>query len=96
MQFMKAGCAMLGSILIFSVGCNTKDTESVTQADLPVETKSGPVIGTQTDGVWAFLGIPYAMPPVGSQRWKAPQPIKPWTKPLKATKIGPACRAIAL
>jgi para-nitrobenzyl esterase len=90
MQILKT-TTLLGGMLIFSVSCNGKDTSVVTQSDLLVETKSGPVLGTKTDDMRVFLGIPYAMQPVGSQRWKAPQPVKPWSGPLKATKLGSAC-----
>ena len=41
--------------------------------------------------VRAFEGIPYAAPPVGDLRWKAPQPVKAWTTELDATKFGPHC-----
>ena len=48
-----------------------------------VNTKSGKVSGTTVeDGgekVHIFKGIPYAAPPVGEWRWKAPQPVKPWS-----------------
>jgi len=57
-----------------------------------VSTTSGPVTGVQADnGVQMFLGIPYAEPPVGDLRWKAPQAIKPWTEPLAADAYGPVC-----
>ena len=36
-----------------------------------------------------FKAIPYAAPPVGELRWKAPQPAKPWTGVLKADEFGP-------
>src|SRR5713226_8187296 len=39
----------------------------------------------------AFLGVPYATPPVGDLRWKPPQPVSPWTGTLKATEFGAAC-----
>ncbi len=30
-------------------------------------------------GIISFKGIPFAAPPVGDLRWKAPQPVKPWS-----------------
>jgi para-nitrobenzyl esterase len=38
-----------------------------------------------------FLGIPYAKPPVGDLRWKAPQPPDPWTGVRDATQFGKRC-----
>ena len=39
----------------------------------------------------AFLGVPYASPPVGDLRWKPPQPVSPWTGTRKATEFGAPC-----
>ena len=39
----------------------------------------------------AFLGIPYAAPPVGELRWKPPQPVGTWKRPRMATQFGAAC-----
>jgi len=39
----------------------------------------------------AFLGVPYAAPPVGKLRWKPPQPPSKWTGARQATQFGPAC-----
>ena len=39
----------------------------------------------------AFLGMPYAAPPVGALRWKAPQPPFAWKGVRDATKFGPRC-----
>ncbi len=61
--------------------------------NLTVKTADGKVHGkTLNNGkVRAFEGIPYAAPPVGDLRWKAPQPVKPWKEELDATKFGPHC-----
>jgi para-nitrobenzyl esterase len=42
------------------------------------------------DDVRAFLGVPYAAPPVGSLRWRPPQPVEPWAGRRAATEHGPA------
>jgi para-nitrobenzyl esterase len=41
-------------------------------------------------GVQRYLGIPFAQPPVGALRWKAPQPVQPWSGVRDATKFGPS------
>lgn len=38
-----------------------------------------------------FKGIPFAQPPVGSLRWREPQPVLGWTGTRDATRYGPAC-----
>ena len=55
-----------------------------------VKTTSGLVIGG-ADDVVAFMGIPYAAPPVGPLRWRPPQPAPAWSQPLVANKVGPIC-----
>jgi para-nitrobenzyl esterase len=60
---------------------------------LTVKTAQGKVQGkTINDGkVKAFLGLPYAAPPVGDLRWKAPQPPAKWKDERDATKFGAHC-----
>ncbi|XP_066272164.1 liver carboxylesterase B-1-like [Branchiostoma lanceolatum] len=41
--------------------------------------------------IYTFLGIPYAAPPVGNLRFRAPQPAVPWEGAIDATKPGPYC-----
>ena len=43
-----------------------------------IQTDLGWVMGAVGDGVAAFKGIPYAAPPIGDNRWRAPQPAKAW------------------
>jgi para-nitrobenzyl esterase len=57
-----------------------------------VETTLGTVEGTtRSGGVRAFLGVPFAEPPVGDLRWRAPRPAKPWegVRGAKAPAPGP-------
>ena len=64
---------------------------SFSEQSLPdiIKTESGKVEGTVENGIRAFKGIPFAAPPVGNFRWKAPQPVKPWDGVLKADKFAP-------
>jgi para-nitrobenzyl esterase len=41
--------------------------------------------------VRVFKGVPYAAPPVGPRRWKAPEPATPWTGVRSADRFAPAC-----
>jgi len=65
---------------------------SVAQAQGPkVTIDSGVIQGAVNNGVAAFKGIPYAQPPLRELRWRAPQPVKPWTGVRDATKYGSDC-----
>ena len=52
-----------------------------------VKTRLGTVEGKDDGKVKAFLGIPYAAPPVGDLRWKAPAPAAKWTDVLPIFKL---------
>jgi para-nitrobenzyl esterase len=56
-----------------------------------VDAPAGKVSGTDEAGLRVFKGIPYAVPPVGDLRWKAPVPRPRWTGTRAATDFGPAC-----
>lgn len=59
-----------------------------------VMTASGPVRGLEERGVTVYRGIPYAAPPVGDLRWRAPQPIAAWTQPRDTFAFSKACPQI--
>ena len=42
-------------------------------------------------GIRSFKGVPFAAPPTGDRRWKAPQPVENWTDVRKADQFGPRC-----
>jgi para-nitrobenzyl esterase len=84
---LKVTCAL--AVASFAVGLST-----MAYADsLTVKTQQGKVHGkTINDGkVKAFLGLPYAAPPVGDLRWKAPQPPAKWKGERDATGFGAHC-----
>ena len=62
-------------------------------AQSPIKTEAGLVSGADSGvaGVRQYLGIPYAAPPVGPNRWKAPQPAPPWQGVKAATEFGLPC-----
>jgi para-nitrobenzyl esterase len=61
-------------------------------ADAPrVTIEDGPITGAVVNGVTVFKGIPFAAPPVGDLRWKAPEPVAHWTTPRDMSTFGPVC-----
>ncbi len=54
-------------------------------------TRFGPVIGTQEGDLSVWRGIPFAQPPIGALRWRAPLPPSPWAETLIALEDAPAC-----
>ncbi|MGD0436568.1 MAG: carboxylesterase family protein, partial [Bryobacteraceae bacterium] len=62
----------------------------------PVQTDRGPVAGVPGDNpsVRVYKGIPYAQPPVGDLRWKAPRPTTPWTGVRQATEFSNECMQV--
>jgi len=66
-------------------------TAPVHAAISQARTTAGAVQGEVADGVGEFKGIPFAAPPVGDLRWKAPQPAAPWQGVRKTVAFGPAC-----
>jgi para-nitrobenzyl esterase len=54
-------------------------------------TVAGVVEGVDRDGVSRFLSMPYAAPPTGERRWRAPAPAEPWTGVRPAVAFGPSC-----
>ena len=63
-----------------------------------VRTGNGVLEGTVEtgSGIRQFKGIPFAEPPVGDLRWKAPQPAKNWTGVRKADAFGPRAMQLPL
>jgi para-nitrobenzyl esterase len=56
-----------------------------------VRIDTGELVGRSANGVETFLGIPYAAPPVGALRWRAPQRALAWDGMRRADALGADC-----
>ncbi|XP_070594034.1 cholinesterase-like [Erythrolamprus reginae] len=73
----------------------TLASSSASKGNTVVMTGSGPIKGKQfLSGlvpVTAYLGVPYAEPPLGKLRFQKPRPHQPWNQTLEATSFGNSC-----
>lgn len=73
------------AVLAFLVGCNA----STPTVSVSGETLVGKYLGNGK--VAAFLGVPFAEPPVGNLRWRAPQPLATKLERREVVEFAPAC-----
>ena len=59
--------------------------------DRLVTLPEGRLLGTVSEGVAVWKGVPFAQPPVGELRFAAPRPVLPWDGIRDATDVGPRC-----
>jgi para-nitrobenzyl esterase len=84
--------AMNSLLHVFLIGLTVVLTTFAAAAG-PVRVEQGQLAGTpgKAPGVQVYRGIPFAAPPVGDLRWKAPQPPAPWQGIREAKNFGNAC-----
>ncbi len=73
------------------LGCGGDDGDPGIQQGTQIALPDGVVIGEVDGSTRRFLGIPFAAPPTGERRWRAPQPPEPWDAALDATEFSAAC-----
>ncbi len=84
----KAACIALAAV----TGLASCGSMSASDGAAPAATlDTGRVQGEKSGDLAVFRGIPYAAPPTGNLRWRAPQPVAHWTGVRPATAVGPAC-----
>src|SRR5580658_745774 len=83
--------------LVFAIFAVSLGTLLNAAIDAPVKLDSGMVSGiTGTNPeVRVFKGIPFAAPPTGNLRWRAPQPVAHWDGVRKGDEFGPICMQAA-
>lgn len=63
--------------------------QCIAQQPSPVKVQDGLLQGTIADGLAVYKGIPFAAPPVGDLRWRAPQPASKWEGVREAVNFAP-------
>jgi len=84
-----AGTALRGALFTAWAAPQREPAPSVQR-----QTTFGPVVGSDlsaASGAYAWKGVPYAKPPVGERRWKAPADPDAWTSPRLTQQFGNAC-----
>ena len=79
------GCFIFSAVILMPIALLASSSAP------QVKTRSGVVEGKDDGKVKTFLGIPYAAPPVGDLRWKAPTPAAKWSGVKKAAEFGSHC-----
>lgn len=78
--------------IVIALLAATAPTGVLAQGAGPVaNTESGQVRGALEGGIASWKGIPFAAPPVGPLRWRAPQPAAKWQGVRDATAYGNDC-----
>lgn len=91
---------LLLSSMLFTFGCssmsnsdesNVGTDKSIWSQSESVEIRDGQIKGQKIGGAYSWLGLPFAKPPVGDLRWKAPRSPEPWTEAYLANSMPEAC-----
>ena len=82
-------------LIFFTFACDSSSQKTgvikASPVTTTVEVTGGTIEGVEQDGILIYKGIPFAAPPVGDLRWKAPAPAKPWTGVKKVDAFCNAC-----
>jgi len=87
-------CAALVALTVANAGAaaaGRRVAGAVVGAAPVVHIEGGTVQGVHVGGGYAFHGLPYAAPPVGSLRWRPPQPPVRWKGIRDASQYGASC-----
>ena len=80
------------SVLLLVSGCRGGPAVPVVDPGSRRTTPSGEVVGfSGRYGSYVWLGLPYAAPPIGDLRWRAPQPNAAWSGVREALQAGAPC-----
>ncbi len=71
--------------ILFTFACSSAPLTTT------VKVTEGTIEGVEKENIFSYKGIPFAAPPVGDLRWKAPQPAKSWNGVRSADTYACGC-----
>lgn len=88
---------ILTAMIVAAVSCNKKEEAPLVAAsDSARSIAHGDVVGfLSDDGTHVWRAIPFAAPPVGDLRWRAPRPASNWDGEKKALNFGDRCTQVS-
>ena len=78
-------------ILLVTASCSTISNFNETDKDIVVKSQSGNYLGIEATDLYVFKGVPYAKPPVGALRWRAPRDVDYLDAIIDATEFKNEC-----
>ena len=85
---MKKGLLFISLCFLINIVSNAQNNNAFA---VQVKIENGIIEGNYDtkSGIQTYLGVPFAKPPVGELRWKAPQPTDNWKGVKETKKFGP-------
>ncbi|MEO7493348.1 MAG: carboxylesterase family protein [Massilia sp.] len=85
----------IGPVAFCLAALGSAGAHAATRSD-PVKVQGGVIVGEHAGALNTYLGIPFAAPPVGDLRWRAPQAVVPWQGVREARSFSAACAQTAV
>lgn len=84
------------TLVALHLGGLTAGAVHAAQPTAAVKVTGGEIAGTRAGAMRSYLGVPFAAPPVGLLRWRAPQAVVPWQGVKQANSFSAACAQTAV
>lgn len=86
------GSMLVRALLVGAAVVTTPVAAAAQSTQVRIDT--GAIRGTAAEGVLSWKGIPFAAPPVGDLRWRAPQPVAKWSSVRDTTAYSADCMQV--
>lgn len=84
------------TLVALYLGGLTAGAVHAAQRSAAIKVTGGEIAGTRAGAMRIYLGVPFAAPPVGALRWRAPQAVVPWQGVRQARDFSAACAQTAV